>query len=46
VLEFVGDPRDEALLDRLLGQLEAERLLQAQEKTFVLDDLCDNPVPG
>lgn len=44
VLEFVGDPRDEALLDRLLGQLEAERLLQLQEKTFVLDDLCDNPL--
>ncbi|MEW2631835.1 extracellular solute-binding protein [Streptomyces sp. NPDC048389] len=44
VLEFVGDPRDEALLDRLLGQLEAERLLQIQERTFVLDDLCDNPV--
>ncbi|MGW0775739.1 extracellular solute-binding protein [Streptomyces sp. NPDC002835] len=45
VLEFVGDPRDKALLDRLLGQLEAERLLQHEENAFVLDDLCDNPVP-
>ncbi|UYQ62791.1 extracellular solute-binding protein [Streptomyces peucetius] len=44
VLEFVGDPRDEALLERLLGQLEAERLLQRAEDAFVLDDLCDRPV--
>lgn len=46
VLEFVDDPLNESLLDRLLGALEAERLLQQQEKAFVLDDLCDNPVRG
>jgi alpha-glucoside transport system substrate-binding protein len=44
VLEFVVRPGDEALLDRLLGQLEAERQLQSEEKAFVLDDLCGTPV--
>ncbi|HZX39465.1 MAG TPA: extracellular solute-binding protein [Streptomyces sp.] len=45
VLEFLGDPQDERLLDELLKRLEAERILQRQEGAFVLDDLCDN-VPG
>jgi alpha-glucoside transport system substrate-binding protein len=45
VLEFLGDPQDAGLLDRLLKQLEAERILQVQERAFVLDDLCEN-VPG
>ncbi|MFF3322984.1 extracellular solute-binding protein [Streptomyces sp. NPDC002889] len=44
VLEFFDDPMNEALLDRLLEQLEAERRLQEGEKAFVLDDLCDSPV--
>ncbi|MFI2348546.1 extracellular solute-binding protein [Streptomyces sp. NPDC019443] len=45
VLEFLGNPQDASLLDRLLKQLEAERILQVQERAFVLDDLCEN-VPG
>ncbi|MFD3924338.1 hypothetical protein [Streptomyces sp. NPDC058595] len=45
VLEFLENPRDEAVLDGLLTQLEAERLLQKRAKAFVLDDLCDVP-PG
>ncbi|MFH8929155.1 extracellular solute-binding protein [Streptomyces pristinaespiralis] len=43
VLEFAVRPDDRALLDRLLKQLEAERLLQDREKAFVLDDLCGTP---
>ncbi|MFF2184010.1 extracellular solute-binding protein [Streptomyces sp. NPDC058155] len=45
VLEFLENPLDEAVLDGLLGQLEAERLLQKGAGAFVLDDLCDVP-PG
>ncbi|MEU0374275.1 extracellular solute-binding protein [Streptomyces sp. NPDC006283] len=44
VLEFVGDPGNEALLTRLLEQLEAERKLQVLDNSFVLDDLCANAV--
>ncbi|MFF0063616.1 extracellular solute-binding protein [Streptomyces sp. NPDC005279] len=44
VLEFLGHPRDQDLLTRLLEQLEAERVLQQRERAFALDDLCDNPV--
>ncbi len=43
VLEFLDKPDDDALLEKLLSQLEAERLLQLREGAFVLDDLCDNP---
>lgn len=46
VLEFVGAPRDAALLDRLLERLDAERRLQLDAGAFVLDDLCDSPVSG
>ncbi|MBT2364698.1 extracellular solute-binding protein [Streptomyces sp. ISL-10] len=51
VLEFVGDPKDPALLTRLLERLDAETALQREkeeeeEGAFVLDDLCDNPVSG
>ncbi|TXS55652.1 extracellular solute-binding protein [Streptomyces sp. t39] len=46
VLEFVGAPRDAALLGRLLERLDAERRLQLDEGAFVLDDLCDRPVTG
>ncbi|MFC9605498.1 extracellular solute-binding protein [Streptomyces niveus] len=45
VLEFLENPRDEAVLDGLLNQLEAERRLQEGAGAFVLDDLCDVP-PG
>lgn len=46
VLEFIGAPGDGELLDRLLEQLDAERLLQLGDRAFVLDDLCDNAVAG
>lgn len=46
VLEFVGAPRDGALLGRLLERLDAERRLQIDAGAFVLDDLCDSPVSG
>lgn len=45
VLEFLEKPQDEAALDDLLGQLEAERMLQRNANAFVLDDLCEEP-PG
>ncbi|ANW16804.1 hypothetical protein [Streptomyces clavuligerus] len=40
VLEFLQAPGDGALLDRLLRQLEAERLLQQEAGAFALDHLC------
>lgn len=45
VLEFLEKPQDAAALDDLLGQLEAERMLQRRVGAFVLDDLCEEP-PG
>ncbi|WP_329038051.1 hypothetical protein OIE71_31365 [Streptomyces sp. NBC_01725] len=45
VLEFLEKPQDRDVLDGLLAQLEAERLLQKRADAFVLDDLCDVP-PG
>lgn len=45
VLEFLEKPQDGAVLDGLLAQLEAERLLQRRAGAFVLGDLCDVP-PG
>ncbi|MFF4231057.1 extracellular solute-binding protein [Streptomyces sp. NPDC001820] len=47
VLEFLGNPQDARLLDRLLEGLEAERNLQESEGAFVLDDLCEDvPKPS
>lgn len=46
VLQFLEKPRDRAVLDDLLDQLEAERLLQERARAFVLDDLCDVPPGG
>ncbi|MFH8408871.1 ABC transporter substrate-binding protein [Streptomyces sp. NPDC018019] len=40
VLEFLQDPQDPGLLDRLLKQLEAERKTQEGAGAFVLDHLC------
>ncbi|WP_405674644.1 hypothetical protein OG292_02070 [Streptomyces sp. NBC_01511] len=45
VLEFLEKPRDAAVLDGLLRQLEEERVLQRKGDAFVLDDLCEKP-PG
>ncbi|MFC8079732.1 hypothetical protein ACFUN8_29860 [Streptomyces sp. NPDC057307] len=49
VLQFLEKPQDAVALDDLLGQLEAERMLQRRAGAFVLDDLCEEPpggVPG
>ncbi|MCX4658849.1 ABC transporter substrate-binding protein [Streptomyces uncialis] len=43
VLEFLTAPQDTELLDRLLGQLDAERRLQIQADAFALEDLCGRP---
>ncbi|MEU7226470.1 hypothetical protein [Streptomyces chrestomyceticus] len=43
VLEFLQDPRDPALLEKLLEQLDAERLLQERAGAFALDHLCGDP---
>ncbi|GLF93199.1 hypothetical protein [Streptomyces yaizuensis] len=40
VLEFLQDPGDDALLERLLRQLEDERRLQREARAFALEDLC------
>ncbi|MFD3520029.1 hypothetical protein [Streptomyces sp. NPDC058653] len=46
VLQFLEDREKTEALDRLLGQLEAERTLQRKADAFVLDDLCDVPPGG
>ncbi|MFE3913667.1 extracellular solute-binding protein [Streptomyces sp. NPDC059130] len=43
VLEFLQTPEDDALLNGLLGQLEAERTLQAEAGAFALDQLWGRP---
>ncbi|MFJ4769967.1 hypothetical protein ACIP88_12730 [Streptomyces uncialis] len=43
VLEFLTAPQDTELLDRLLGQLYAERRLQIQADAFALEDLYGRP---
>lgn len=45
VLQFLEKPEDTELLDDLLAQLEAERVLQREADSFALDDLCGAP-PG